>query len=445
MFGELISLFVGKTEYPRHYQKFYEDTPFLNLLKEKRKTLEAFFEDIRHIRNQVAHHKKLSQVQIALLEHYYQEIVEPLQQAYDNGSTSVNPDKYKDASDKELQSHFSRVEAMLASSNAKFDVISDDIGSLRTQLASVETEVREVKHGIFSLKHKMSWSLAGIAAVLVGVATVYATSTQTLDNTHEIKQGVDRVGQKMDKVKLEVSADPRKELANRGVLWNLSNFNNALRARDMENLSLFLQGGMKWYVNDDLKIALAKTNDTALVSLLTNYPDQMEAGSRCSILFNDVIRKVDIKTPPYRLKDMNLAQKSFIEKACKAPENIEYANQRLANAQRFDSETKQDHQKLIASYGDAQRCRNQLLVNGGKPLKNAIESRGLSYQSEEFDYSFLSSTRAQMRNRGFTFSLDEIASQVNEFCDERAQATKRPVNNYEWEIEGWNNILKMIR
>ena len=443
MFGELISLFIGKTEYPRHYQKFYEDTPFLNLFKEKRKTLEAFFEDIRHIRNQVAHHKKLSQVQVTLLEHYYQEIVDPLQQAYDNGNTSVNPDQYKDASDKELQSYFARVEAMMASSNAKFDVISDDISLLRTQFASMQTDVGEVKRGIFSLNKKMTWSLAGIVVVLAGVATVYATSTQTLSNTNDIKKGVDLVGQKMEKVKLEVSADPRKELANRGVLWNRTHFNQALRAGDLENLNLFLQGGMKWYVNDDLSHALAKNNDTALATLLTNHLEKIEEGSKCNQVLRDAVKYTDKQTIPHRLKEMNQAHKIFIEKACKDPENTKYINERLALIKRFDSERKQNHQEYFSKYGDAQKCKNKLLVNGGKPLKNAIESRGYGYQSEDFDISFLVQARTQFFSRG-PFTLNTIVSEVNDFCDDRAKLAKEPVDNYEWEIEGWNKILKMI-
>ena len=397
----------------------------------------------------MAHHKKLSQVQVTLLEHYYQEIVEPLQQAYDNGSTSVNPDHYKDASDKELQSHFARVEAMMATSNAKFDVISDDISSLRTQFASMQTDVGEVKRGIFSVNNKMTWSLAGIVAVLAGVAAVYATSTQTLSNTNDIKQGVDRVGQKMEKVKLEVSADPRKELANRGVLWDRSNFNRALRASDLENLHLFLKGGMKWYVNEDLRAVLAKTNDTALVSLLTQYPDQIEAGSKCTYLFHDTIRpiKADSEKPliPSRLKEMTLAQKAFIEKACKSHESIEYINGQLANFHRWDSERKQAHQKLVALHGDAKKCRSQLLVNGGKPLKQELEARYLIAQTAEFDYDFLRSARERGYMRGITLSLDEIKSQVNEYCDSRAKsAAIEPINDSEWQVEGWNKILKMI-
>ncbi len=62
-FSELASIFVNKQEFA-HHENVYEETPFLTLLREKRKTIQSFLEDIRRIRNVLAHHKQISNVQL---------------------------------------------------------------------------------------------------------------------------------------------------------------------------------------------------------------------------------------------------------------------------------------------------------------------------------------------------------------------------------------------
>lgn len=125
-FSELASLFVAKEEFPG-YEPFYRETPFLTLLSEKRVTIRHYLDDIRRIRNTLAHNKRVTPLQIALLDLYYEELVEPLQEAFDQGRTQVNPDLHLDASAAELDAYFSRLGNDLQG-------VRDDLASLREEL-----------------------------------------------------------------------------------------------------------------------------------------------------------------------------------------------------------------------------------------------------------------------------------------------------------------------
>jgi hypothetical protein len=87
------------------------------------------------------------------------------------------------------------------------------------------------------LRHKM---ISAVSAFLIltaiGGIGIYMQSKAHIDLA-----GIEK---KNDKVKLETSADPRKELANRGILWNTDSFLQAANTNDLETVGLFMDGKM---------------------------------------------------------------------------------------------------------------------------------------------------------------------------------------------------------
>lgn len=174
-FSELSSLFVANTEFP-NYEPLYKETPLLNLLKEKRVTIRNYLDDIRRIRNVLAHNKRITPTQVALLNVYYDEIVEPLQEAHDQGRTTVNPDLYLDVSSEELNGYFSKV-------SEDIQGVKDSIADLRAELGGKIDEVKKdtveirqttarIETGTQSANRKLWLTLGGIAAVVVIVGAV---------------------------------------------------------------------------------------------------------------------------------------------------------------------------------------------------------------------------------------------------------------------------------
>lgn len=75
------------------------------------------------------------------------------------------------------------------------------------------------------------------------------------------------------------AANPRRELANQGILWTDSAFSSAVENRDIAVVSLFLAGGMRWRLSH-AKTALSAQSDEALLVLL-EHPALLEKNDSC--------------------------------------------------------------------------------------------------------------------------------------------------------------------
>ena len=188
-FSELSSLFVSTQEYP-NYDPLYRDTPLLSLLKEKRVTIRNYLDDIRRIRNVLAHNKRVTPAQIALLDMYYEELVEPLQEAHDQGRTKVNPDLYLDVSAEELEGYFSSLSGDLKS-------VKDDIGELKAELGgkldalsqkadAISATAKRTEAGTRAANRKLWLTLGVLALVAVAVGGVLFLALGTKETTERI-------------------------------------------------------------------------------------------------------------------------------------------------------------------------------------------------------------------------------------------------------------------
>lgn len=90
---DLVRLFLEARAW-RRLEPLYRPSPLLRLLVEQRSTAESFLDDLRRIRNDVAHFKHLTAVQHALLEHYHDELSAPVREAHARGETSVDPAQF---------------------------------------------------------------------------------------------------------------------------------------------------------------------------------------------------------------------------------------------------------------------------------------------------------------------------------------------------------------
>jgi len=164
-FGELASLFVNREEFAR-YEALYADTPFLTLLTERRRTIQAFLDDVRRFRNALSHHKRVTNAQLTLLDLYYEEVVGPVQTAFDHGRTKVDPGAHLEVGREALD----RFAAGLKDDVA---VVRDDLGALRTDLAArlggIADDTRAVREATRGLQGKLALVGAGVL-VLVGAA-----------------------------------------------------------------------------------------------------------------------------------------------------------------------------------------------------------------------------------------------------------------------------------
>ncbi len=202
-FSELASIFVNKTEF-EHHQKLYEDADVVNLLNERRKTVQSFLEDIRRIRNTLAHNKKVSDVQLSLLDLYYDQLITPVQRGYSKGQTKVDPQSFLEVTNSQVDEYFS---------DLKQDVMSvkDDINDLKHELNQRFDNVLEQGQQISATANQVNKKLILALALLIPIALAAAYGIYVNQGTNEsvnkieqnskiAKQNTETIVEKSDEV-----------------------------------------------------------------------------------------------------------------------------------------------------------------------------------------------------------------------------------------------------
>jgi len=236
LFSDLASIFTHKQEF-QNYEHIYNSANVLTFLKQRRDTIRDFLEDIRFLRNRIAHHRPLKPAQIELLNMYYEQIVQPVQLIFDQGSTRVNPDALLDTDDTSLHVYFSQLKA--------------DLSTLDERTLTISHGVEEIKAGVGDIRRRTGVILAGVALSVIAIAATFWRLGFIGHDTKEIRSAVEEertqigsVAEDVKKTKKETSSDPRKELANMGIQWSTQSFVDALMTGDARAVRLFLAGGM---------------------------------------------------------------------------------------------------------------------------------------------------------------------------------------------------------
>ncbi len=207
-FSELASLFVNSKEYP-HYSPLFDESHFLTFLKDKRKTIQNFLEDIRRIRNLLAHNKKVSNTQLSLMDLYYEELISPVQEAHDQGQTKVNPDTYLDVSREELEGYFGHLSEDIAA-------VQDDIAAFRASVESglggLKADTAEIKQTTGAIGKRQQTIALGVAVAILGIASLLYLAQGTQEDTLAIQATTTRIEQKTDKTAKAI-ADTARQLS----------------------------------------------------------------------------------------------------------------------------------------------------------------------------------------------------------------------------------------
>ena len=210
-FSELASLFVNKDEFER-YEKLYDDTPFLTLLKQRRRTVQSFLDDIRRIRNVLAHNKRISPIQLSLLDLYYEELITPVQDAHDHGETKVDPEDHLDASKEDIERFVSGI-------HEDVQEVRDDLAELRADvmasLGEVEAATARIETTTKGIDKKLIAVGGGVLAVIVLVLVLINMGGETQDTVEETQETAKRTEEATKETAKVVkeTAEATKEIA----------------------------------------------------------------------------------------------------------------------------------------------------------------------------------------------------------------------------------------
>lgn len=207
-FNELSTLFINKKMF-EDYESIFRMSEDFKIEKSNIGTLRNLFDDIRVIRNSIAHNKEVSDIEVNLLNEYYNEILRNIDIARTNGKTQIDPEKYIKVDDQEIQKYINSIEDNFDELNKKIDRNFDEIKG--------DTDI--LKKDTKSSNKKLVYSLVGIGIIiLVSVLTFVLQKSDSeiikdqnqkiLDNTTDIKNDIETV-------KETISADSEiKNLSN---------------------------------------------------------------------------------------------------------------------------------------------------------------------------------------------------------------------------------------
>jgi hypothetical protein len=458
---DLRNLLVDKKDYSDHYQSLFESQHHLRLLLTQRETLEQLLDEICNIRNTVAHNKDLSSAQTTLLDLCYSDIITPLQFACDEGRTQVNPDQFYDADQDSLQRWRDEVRDKLDMLGDDMVAISEGVKEINDTTKQIDSNVKNIQRqaqvideNLRNVSADTSWLRAhwrklalgmtvGLAAVVTISVANLGSSAKTLINTQDIKSGVQAIDSKMDTVKKEVSPDPRKELANRGVAWTADAFSAAVYSGDVETVRLFLEGGMAWRISQYDVYRFGNPEELVKISpalkLLSDHPellDKSRAFSSCLQLSRHLIYEgVDFTKTPVLVK--------LLTTLCtpNRAEAIKKFSEELATTKELEGKAKNEW----AEKRDTQACKQRLMKNQAHDLVLEFRAYGVNGAYDALDRELKTNIWSSGAITYKTISLEKLSPLVTQYCQNVANAEGATAPSSDKKILGIERLLAILR
>lgn len=271
MFSELAQMLVDKREFSRYYSPLFSDPMMLTLLVEPRKTLQTFLNDIRQIRNSIAVNQRLSSAQILLLDNYYSQITRPVQRAFEEGCTRINPAGLMSVDASELHSFWENAQKMDRITGGDLFEVRDTIEK-PTQRAPRTQEQRD------QLISGLLWAAVGVMVIAIVMGGFWlVTSGKPPPATAKVEEA-------SPTQEMREAPTSRETLTRMGVTWDENNFRSAINRNDTRVALLFLQGGMDWKLSWTEE-AMAAEHDGVL-ELMLRYRSQMVEEKPCRRFIN---------------------------------------------------------------------------------------------------------------------------------------------------------------
>ena len=205
-FSELSNILLDKNIFKGIEEVFHSSE--IELSKSTRDSLRYILEDIRVIRNAIAHNKKVSNIQIEALNEYYKAIAEILKNAK---KTNIDPEKYLDLSK-------SNMEEYISSLKEDHKEISGNIENIKETVAEIKIDTNELRKDTSSIKKRNVIIIIGIALVLLVTGAVLFLQQKQTSATNDI-------GNDLKEVKEIVKGD--------GELKNMSSTDDLTATKDL--------------------------------------------------------------------------------------------------------------------------------------------------------------------------------------------------------------------
>lgn len=318
MFSELALMLVDKKEYSRSYSALFSDPSLLTLMVEPRKTLQSFFDDIRLIRNKIIAQQPLTSAQILLLDNYYAQIAGPIQRAFKEGRTVVNPAGLMAEGPQDLDLFWEHA-------RLKNQATGDDIFEVRDTIDKPNRRPARTPEQRDYLISVVLWGAVGVMVMgmlMMGTWLLIESSAPTqAASSVTPEQPVKAVAEEMRE-----TPSSRETLTRMGVTWDENNFRSAIDRNDTRVALLFLKAGMDWKLSWT-EHALS-VNHREVLDLLMRYRLQMTQEKPCRQFITNLGHAMAAGEPLTSLR------KEYLQAFCTVPAVVQRQRYEMDQAKR---------------------------------------------------------------------------------------------------------------
>ena len=247
--------------------------------------------------------------------------------------------------------------------------------------------------------------------------------------------------------------NPRRELANQGILWTHEAFRAALRSGDSSVVPLFLSGGMKWGVIDGI-LALEHGSDTVASQLLEradlvnlSYDTLYGPASPCPNVISHFNRTSDeTKSSPTSEKRayvLRAQDKKWLNLFCGKPTDIASAKAKLQTAIKDYEASVARYKEKLAETQTVPQCRQQHLADGGRRLFQEGMSFNFPFNRGVTDREMLLSVVSnQLASGGGTTMSPKVIEAIDNYC---TLASRKPIMDYnDWSVQSMQQIVSAL-
>jgi len=170
-FSELSNIFLDKNIF-KSVEELVENSQ-LKLSKNSRDSIRYILEDIRLIRNSIAHNKKVSNIQIEALNEYYRAIASVIKESKSN---KINPDAYLDLDKADMEVFISN--------------LKQDNMIILNNVEDIKTNVIEIKKETSHIRKKTYLILGGIALLVLLTTLILFLLSKQSNSTNNISKDI---------------------------------------------------------------------------------------------------------------------------------------------------------------------------------------------------------------------------------------------------------------
>ena len=293
LFSELASLLVDKREFSRFYAAIFNASS-QGFLVDQRKTMQAFLDEIRIMRNRLVDGSTLTPVEYALLNSYFAELTEPVQKAFMEGRCKVSPAELLHKDDAQLDTFFKKN--------------SGDVFEVKDSLQKVQYHAPDAPKDNIELLQIILWMLVGVTLAGIVVGGIYLINGAGSNNSADSLVRQEKyVGFMQNAPKGDVTG-PRLQLSHMGIDWSQENFRSAIQRGDLKVMRLFLEAGMAWQASW-AEQALSENRRDEL-EMLINFRFQMDESEPCRKMISTMSDAMS------RGESLTSMRKTFLQTFC---------------------------------------------------------------------------------------------------------------------------------